>query len=731
MTKVSVFPEGYWSEKKGQFVPANKPNEDVSFEDLIYRVKSGYWEDAVINVRSGRWQKIQAPYFTASGTFEYRNIKGLINHSGIICIDIDAKDNDEISIDEISADEYVYAVHESISGNGGYAVYIKIEPNRHLDAFLGLEKYFANKYKIIIDQACKDIGRARFVSMDENAVIIPNSKTFKKYIPKKKIQPNKTYVFTKDDLEHIFQQIKDRSINICEDYSDWVKVGMAFANTYSENGRDKFHFVSRFSTKYSEKETDKVYNGLLKRKRSENSIGSFFYLCQSNGVSIKTKKTETIERVAKIRRKNAKNSSGGVTDVKESAIKTLESSGIKREDSEPIINQVLTMPDYEIENDKSDDLISDLKAFLTGYNMRFNEITRKVEIDGKEIDDRILNGIYIRAKEVVSDKVNKDLLFSIIDSEFTSEYNPFLEFIEKNKHLKPVGIIEEFLSCIEYEANYNDHHVDNYLQVYVKKWLLSVVASMFGTHSEMILVLIGAQGERKTKFFRGLLPEDLQQYYAESKLDEGKDGYILMCEKLIIMDDEFGGKNKQEAKKIKELSSKSIFSIRRPYGKFHEDRRRLAVLCGTSNEGEIINDPTGNRRIIPVNIKKIDREKYESIDKTSLWMELYWAWKEAKEDWMLNKIEIEYLKEIGRVNEQPSMEEESIAMFFKKPDESGYVIHMTNTEILNYIETRTKLKISSYKLGMNLKKMGFEKKNMRIDGVVKMVYPMIERKPNE
>lgn len=45
---------------------------------------------------------------------------------------------------------------------------------------------------------------------------------------------------------------------------------------------------------------------------------------------------------------------------------------------------------------------------------------------------------------------------------------------------------------------------------------------------------------------------------------------------------------------------------------------RLAVLCGTSNDEEIINDPTGNRRIIPINILDIDHEKFEEINKTDL-----------------------------------------------------------------------------------------------------------------
>jgi hypothetical protein len=198
-----------------------------------------------------------------------------------------------------------------------------------------------------------------------------------------------------------------------------------------------------------------------------------------------------------------------------------------------------------------------------------------------------------------------------------------------------------------------------------------------------------------------------------------------MTKKIIIMDDEFGGKSKQEAKKFKELTAKDTFSIRKPYGKFHEDLKRIAVLAGTSNENEIINDPTGNRRIIPINVISIDWDRFYAIDKTALWMELYWRWKEIGNGWMLTKQEINYLNMITVNNEVPSIEQEAILMFFQMPGSGGLTQMMSNTEILNYIETRTKLKISPVKLGVSLKKLGFTKKSKRIDGLPRNLYEMI------
>ncbi len=144
---------------------------------------------------------------------------------------------------------------------------------------------------------------------------------------------------------------------------------------------------------------------------------------------------------------------------------------------------------------------------------------------------------------------------------------------------------------------------------------------MYGDHSVLTLVLTGGIGTGKTEFFRRLFPPALSDYYAESKLEAGKDDEILMTQKLLIMDDEFGGKNKLESKRFKELTSKGFFTLREPYGRKNVTLRRLCVLCGTSNVEMILSDPSGNRRIIPMKIISIDHEKYNAVDKKSLLFE--------------------------------------------------------------------------------------------------------------
>ena len=141
-------------------------------------------------------------------------------------------------------------------------------------------------------------------------------------------------------------------------------------------------------------------------------------------------------------------------------------------------------------------------------------------------------------------------------------------------------------------------------------------------------------------------------------------------------------------------------------------------MCGTSNDDEVINDPTGNRRIIPVNVINVDIDKMNEINKVDLFLELYNEWRECGDKWMLTKDEITILNNSTMMNEQPSSEEELILKYFC-PTESlgGNTAELTNTEIKAYIEEKAPtIRLNPYKLGLTLKKLGFEKRSKRVNG---------------
>lgn len=125
---------------------------------MFTRIKDGNSEGIITAIRTAKTKeekddlKKRLPSICWSGKFSKRKSEALIEHSGLICLDIDdinEKDIDSIK-KEISDDEYTYACFVSPSGLGLKSI-IKIAPGiqYHKEQFLALEKKyneFLNKY---------------------------------------------------------------------------------------------------------------------------------------------------------------------------------------------------------------------------------------------------------------------------------------------------------------------------------------------------------------------------------------------------------------------------------------------------------------------------------------------------------------------------------------------------------------------------------------------------------
>ena len=688
MSNVSIF----------QHAKVQKSERNLSIEAYFDGIKNGQWQDSVLQYRAGKLEKTKVPGVTASGVFIERSNAKLIQHSGLICIDVDAKDQIcQFNISEIVQDPYTYAVHRSVGGEG-FAIYVKISTEKHLDAFMGLEQYYFVNYNIVIDKSCKDVSRLRFVSYDPDLTVNAKAKVFKLYLKKSEIKTKESKVIVvKSDFD---QMVNEASrLNLFDDYSDYIKLAFALSDEFGELGRDYFHALCSSSPKYNCEKCAKDYNTALKRQGQGITMASVYFIFKNAGIQLTSEKTEQIRSIVKL---------------SENPKEDLAELGIT--DDEGLIEKFSTNK----EKTELDQIIELIKL----KKIRFNEITRNFEIKGMELTDRDLAEFYSLVWDKIDDSISKDKIWTLIQSrKNTPSFNPIHDFFLNHENIIPNGEFEKLISCFEIECKIllNGEYVDanEYLDVYLKKWLLGIIGSSFGTYSLMILVLVGEQGIKKTEFFRNLLPKELRKYYAESNLDEGKDSEILMCKKLLIVDDEFGGKSKKDATKLKRLSSQQTFSIRAPYGRITEDLNRLAVLGGTSNETDVINDPTGNRRIIPVNLIRFNLEKYLSIDKTKLFIELYNEWKKDPKGWFLTHSEIEMLNKATLKNTEVWIEEEIIQ---KYAVENPYTFS-TSSDIKIAIETKfPSVRTNTKRIGQALKKLGYQQSVKKQNGKLFRMY---------
>ncbi len=145
-------------------------------------------------------------------------------------------------------------------------------------------------------------------------------------------------------------------------------------------------------------------------------------------------------------------------------------------------------------------------------------------------------------------------------------------------------------------------------------------------------------------------------------------------------------------------------------------------MGGTANDLELLSDPFGNRRILPVNVISIDHEKYNAIDKDALFMAAYdlfrtgFKWKFAQHD-------IQQLEEASLEFHDTCYEAELIDSIFKIPENSIDGEYMTATDIKCWIEANSGQKqINLKRLGQELRNFGFGRKSKRIGKLSSKVY---------
>ena len=660
--------------------------------------------------------KLKIPVVTVSGLFKdtVKNAN-LLTHSGLICIDFDAVENVGQLKAELAKDPYTFAALLSASGNGLAAI-VKIDPAKHLESFTGLKAYYFKHYGQLIDESCKNVSRLRFLSHDPSPIINPESKLFKEYQKAPTKQKVVNTVLTGNEFEELLDRICRGSYDLTEGiYQNYLTLGFALAAEFGEKGREYFHAVAAQNTKYDPAKADRQFTYCL-RDTGQNKVGiaTFYYYAKQAGVELKSPQAVKLENIAKMAKKQGRS--------QESVVEIARLGGMDVEKATETAAAV-----YEANVNLS--LVGQTNLGLVqlylsnNYQLYYNTITNDLEDRSitlnnraKIIDDMALNTMYLRFSEVTDNKISFEFFCRVVYSELTTYYNPFEDFIRLNTSIqRGQELIEQLANCIETPTP----NVSKYLT----HWGVGMIASIFGRTSPLVLVLAGeTQNTGKTEFFRRLLPLQLSNYYAESKLDGGKDDDILLTKKLIIMDDEFGGKSKLESKRFKELTSKHSFSIRLPYGRTHRDLKRLAVLAGTTNDLGLISDPTGNRRILPINVTAVNQHQYNTIDKSALFMAFYDLYQSGF-NWELSSADIAELNENSEEFNAINFEAELINQFLYNPKEGEYSVYLSNTEIKIYLELCSNQKIfDTRKLGMELKNMGFLQRVTKFNGKSQRVF---------
>lgn len=149
---------------------------------ILLRIKNGASKDIVESIRTEQNKsdrnllKQKLPAICFSGTFNKRDDKSIVEHSGFICLDFDGYDTDsDMNSDKdlMSKDRFTYSAFVSPSGNG-LKVIVKIpkDVDNHKRYFNALEVHFNSEY---FDKTSKNISRVCYESYDPDIYINKDS----------------------------------------------------------------------------------------------------------------------------------------------------------------------------------------------------------------------------------------------------------------------------------------------------------------------------------------------------------------------------------------------------------------------------------------------------------------------------------------------------------------------------------------------------------------------------
>lgn len=163
-----------------------------------------------------------------------------------------------------------------------------------------------------------------------------------------------------------------------------------------------------------------------------------------------------------------------------------------------------------------------------------------------------------------------------------------------------------------------------YSKAAIRKTLCAAVARVFepGIKFDTALILVGDQGTYKSTFVKKLGKD----WFSDTFMTvQGKESFEQIQGAWLVEIAELSGLKKAEVEVIKHYISKREDSFRPAYGRVVETYRRQCVFFGTTNDKDFLRDPTGNRRFMPVDVRKDFVKKDVTVDLTSDEIDQVWA----------------------------------------------------------------------------------------------------------
>lgn len=650
------------------------PTDELTIEQVHlliigenYRSRTDELRTTTDSIEVKRLKSQAFDYVCFSGTFEKRSNSSIKEYSGYLVLDFDHLTDITNVRERLINDDNIDLIllFTSPSGNGLKAV-VQTDgiKSNHLNYFEAYSNYLRTEHHLELDPSGKDLSRACFLCYDSDCYITSDIESEPKFIMSEWVNMNKTGIPQKNlfrSIEAVARKAKEEKIDLTGDYNRWITVGFSLVSAFGEEGRSLFHEFSGVNEHYSPVETDEKYSNLLSSSGNGVTIKSLLFILGESGINVNL-------------------------------------------DSEP--------------HKGSPNKIQKIENWINErYNLKHNELRGTVEIKepgSKEwqiINDRIFNSIHIESNRSGM-KCSKDLLHSLINSDFVESYHPFIDYLandvwDGNDHIQKLAQTVTTRNPIFWNLSF-------------KRWLVAFVATIINQNifNHQVLILCGGQGIGKTTWILGLIPKELKEYVFSGTINPNqKDSLTYLTEMMLINLDEMDNMNRSDFGSLKSLITKDQATYRRAYGRYQETNKRTASFIGSVNDRQFLNDPTGSRRFLVNEVESIDYRA--KINLKQVYLQAIHLFENGFK-YFFDQEDIKIIEENNSTYQKSSLEEDLLLKYFEKVDWDDTSDYRTATEILQHFNSYSNLSLNqahANQIGKVLSKNGFEKGKR--DGVYK------------
>ena len=250
-----------------------------------------------------------------------------------------------------------------------------------------------------------------------------------------------------------------------------------------------------------------------------------------------------------------------------------------------------------------------IKFLTTRYVFRFNKVMGYTEyrpnntwmLDWQPCDENAINGMTLQARLDNLDVRDKDVR-RYVHSDMIRKCDPIGDYLvnASEKWDGKTDHIAMLARCVPCDIPQWERWFKKWFVSMVAQWLLP--AQKYG--NSIVPLLISPQGDGKSSFCRMLLPRELRWGFLENHDVSDRKGTLQAMHNFLLINlDEFNSISpKQQEGFLKNIIQLPNVKIKRPYGKHVEEFKRYASFIATTNETNVLSDPTGSRRFICVGL---------------------------------------------------------------------------------------------------------------------------------